>query len=52
MEIRGPGPPADTECRGGPGKIYLGDDFVRRAALCRSLREALLSALAEKQNRK
>ena len=32
------------------GKVCLGDDFVRRAALCGSLGEALLSALAEKEN--
>ena len=50
MEIRGPGPLADAECRGGPGKVCLGDNFVRRAALFGSLREALLSALAEKEN--
>jgi hypothetical protein len=46
----GPGPPADTECHGGLGKVCLGDDFVRRAALYRSLRKALLSGLAEKEN--
>jgi hypothetical protein len=47
LQIQRPGPPADAECRGGPVKICLGDDFVRRAAISRSLREVLLSAVAE-----
>jgi hypothetical protein len=35
-----------------PWQICLGNDFVRRAAFGRSLREVLLSALAEKENQK
>jgi hypothetical protein len=50
--LRSPGPPADAECRGGPVKICLGNDFVRRAAIGRSLREVLLSALAKEDDRK
>jgi hypothetical protein len=46
-QIQRPDTPADAECRGGPVEICLGDDFVRRAAIGRSLREVLLSALAE-----
>jgi hypothetical protein len=49
-EIRGLGPPADTECRGGPGEVCLGDDFVWRSALCGSLCKTLLSALAKEEN--
>jgi hypothetical protein len=51
-QIQRPGPPADAERRGGLVKICLGNDFVRRAAIGRSLREALLSALAEKDDQK
>jgi hypothetical protein len=51
-QIQRPDPPADAECRGGPVEICLGDDFVRRTAIGRSLREVLLSALAEKDDRK
>jgi hypothetical protein len=49
-EIRGPGPPADAECRGGPGEVCVGDDFVWWSALCGGLRKTLLSALAEEEN--
>jgi hypothetical protein len=49
-EIRGPGPPDDAECRGGPGEVCLGDDFVWWSALCGGLRKALLSALAKEEN--
>jgi hypothetical protein len=49
-EIRGTGPPPDAECRGGLGKVCLGDDFVWRSALCGSLRKTLLSTLAKEEN--
>jgi hypothetical protein len=49
-KIRGPGPPADAECRGGLGEVCLGDDFVWWSALCGGLRKALLSALAKEEN--
>jgi hypothetical protein len=50
VKIRGPGPPADAECRGGPSEVCLGDDFVWRLALCGGIRETLLSALAKEEN--
>ena len=49
-EIRGLGPPADAECRGGPGEVCLGGDFVWRSALYGGLRKTLLSALAKEEN--
>jgi hypothetical protein len=49
-EIRGQGPPADAECRGGPGEVCLGGDFVWWSALCGGLRKTLLSALAKEEN--
>jgi hypothetical protein len=38
------------KCRGGPGEVCLGDDFVWWSALCGGLRKALLSALAKEEN--
>jgi hypothetical protein len=32
-EIRGPGPPADTECHGGSSEVCLGDDFICESRL-------------------
>jgi hypothetical protein len=49
VKVQRPGPPVDAQCRGGSGEIRLGNDFVWRAALCRSLRKVLLSALAERK---
>jgi hypothetical protein len=48
--VRGPGPLADAECRGGPGEVCLGGDFVWRSALCGGLHKTLLSALAKEEN--
>jgi hypothetical protein len=50
-EVRGPGPLVDAECRGGPGEVCLGGDFIRRSALCGGLRKTLLSTLAKEGNR-
>jgi hypothetical protein len=39
-----------AECRGGPGEVCVGDDFVWWSALCGGLRKTLLSALVKEEN--
>jgi hypothetical protein len=52
VKVRSAGPPVDVERRGCAGEVCLGGYFVRRAAVCGGLRQKLLPALAEKENRK
>jgi hypothetical protein len=48
VKVRGTDSLADAECYGGAGDVCVGGDKVQRRAFSRSLRQELLSSLAEK----
>jgi hypothetical protein len=51
-KVRSAGPLVDAERRGGTREVCLGGYFLRRVAVYGGLRQKLLPALAEEENRK